>query len=521
MSSDVADIMRGAGAPADSSSGAAAGRSSRSGAAAAPVRPHGLSREAFALMDAGSLPSMAPAEDRSLAALVRRMRGKKTAKWAWRPFTSSARSKDSLQLSHWVRASAEFPDYPFARFNKKIDLIRYTDEDYRKYLAPSPDAPSTDPDSQWTREMTDTLFDLCRRYDLRWAVIRDRFPWRFVQVEELKRRFYTVMSRVIRARINALPANSNSAIGRTQYTDFHYDPELDSKRRRHVHGAYSKTKPERLLQERLLLDELRVIDERLEQLRAAAKGGTIASAILAEAVTSDRHRLEEHAMRPTDAELAPAKEGRPRGGPAAWNGKTSCLDAFTGVRLRSEQINALPDGTPHASRLHIKVTSLLGELGVAAAAKIFPSAATLHALTVLRRQSAALLRLQQAVDLRERAVMALQITRKTMAVVPLKVEDPLKALEAARMSARSHAAAAAAASGGGGPSSAAAAASAASQAARSRAVSSVSQSIATAHGGAIGVAKNSSGGITLAHAPQTVSRKRSAPGDDAGAKRPR
>lgn len=38
---------------------------------------------------------------------------------AWKPFTSTAR-RDNAKFSHWVLSNAEFLDYPFARFNKKV-----------------------------------------------------------------------------------------------------------------------------------------------------------------------------------------------------------------------------------------------------------------------------------------------------------------------------------------------------------------------------------------------------------------
>ncbi|CAE7899124.1 DMAP1, partial [Symbiodinium sp. KB8] len=53
---------------------------------------------------------------------------------AWRPIHSSAR-RDTAGVHHWERATAEYPDYPFARFNKRVEVVRYTDEEYRTYLA--------------------------------------------------------------------------------------------------------------------------------------------------------------------------------------------------------------------------------------------------------------------------------------------------------------------------------------------------------------------------------------------------
>jgi DNA methyltransferase 1-associated protein 1 len=57
--------------------------------------------------------------------------------------------------------------YPFARFNRKVDVIKYTDDEYQKVVAPM--------SSDWTKKETDHLFKLCDKYSLRFIVIADRF----------------------------------------------------------------------------------------------------------------------------------------------------------------------------------------------------------------------------------------------------------------------------------------------------------------------------------------------------------
>ena len=80
-------------------------------------------------------------------------------------FSNSARS-DGVQFRHWVRRNVEYPDYPFARFNVKINVITYTRtvaylvsviaEEYEDCLFDVP--------SNWTKEHTDELFRLCRQW---------------------------------------------------------------------------------------------------------------------------------------------------------------------------------------------------------------------------------------------------------------------------------------------------------------------------------------------------------------------
>lgn len=49
--------------------------------------------------------------------------------WIYADFSNSARS-DKATFRHWVRKNVEYPDYPFARFNIKINVITYTGFDY-------------------------------------------------------------------------------------------------------------------------------------------------------------------------------------------------------------------------------------------------------------------------------------------------------------------------------------------------------------------------------------------------------
>lgn len=74
--------------------------------------------------------------------------------------------QDGLQLCHW-RKKDEPTDggYPFAKFNKPTRVPHYTRDEYLRLLS--------DPD--WTEEETTLLFDLCRRFELRFVVIHDRF----------------------------------------------------------------------------------------------------------------------------------------------------------------------------------------------------------------------------------------------------------------------------------------------------------------------------------------------------------
>ncbi len=97
--------------------------------------------------------------------------------WAWLSFENPARP-DQFQLHHWAKIKEQGEPYQFARFNKKVEVIKYTDEEYKAVIEPV----SNDNDHKnlqqwcdWSKVETDVLFDLCERFQLRFIVIADRF----------------------------------------------------------------------------------------------------------------------------------------------------------------------------------------------------------------------------------------------------------------------------------------------------------------------------------------------------------
>lgn len=113
---------------------------------------------------------------------------KKAVQWKLLPIRSSARAQnqlsagrngegsvDDVDLFHWVKFH-NVPDYRFSKFNKKIKLLEFSNEEYQNYLQ--------DPD--WSQEQTQLLFDFCKQFDLRFIIIADRFN---EQVELLRQQW--------------------------------------------------------------------------------------------------------------------------------------------------------------------------------------------------------------------------------------------------------------------------------------------------------------------------------------------
>ncbi|KAM7276457.1 hypothetical protein ACFE04_018323 [Oxalis oulophora] len=208
-------------------------------------KPDGISREVYALTG-GLAPPLMPSID--VSHLKKQPPSNEKITWEWLPFTSSAR-KDNLELYHWVRVVNGTPptgDYSFAKYNKSVDIIKYTDVEYEKHL--------TDP--AWTKEETDQLFDLCERFDLRFVVIADRFPSSRT-VEELKDRYYNVSRALLIAR-----APSPADVSRNPLVKDPYNISQEIERKRALSMVLSHSKHQEKKDVEVLLQAKRIAESR-------------------------------------------------------------------------------------------------------------------------------------------------------------------------------------------------------------------------------------------------------------------
>lgn len=149
-----------------------------------PKRPEGMHREVFALLckDNNDVPPLFPTDTgKGYKQMKAKLGMKKVRSWKWTPFTNPARTDEAV-FHHWRRVADAGKEYPFAKFNKKIPIPTYTNTEYTQHLVTS----------GWTKAETDHLFDLCRRFDLRFIVVHDRWDHKKYSartVEDLKNRF--------------------------------------------------------------------------------------------------------------------------------------------------------------------------------------------------------------------------------------------------------------------------------------------------------------------------------------------
>ncbi|KAG5306128.1 DMAP1 protein, partial [Acromyrmex insinuator] len=187
-----------------------------------PKRPEGMHREVFALLckDNNDVPPLFPTDTAKGYKQVRAKLGmKKVRPWKWAPFTNPART-DGAIFHHWRRVADAGKEYPFAKFNKKVPIPTYTNTEYVQHLVAN----------GWTRAETDHLFDLCRRFDLR---------------------YYQVCAALIKAK---------------SHTDkvYSFDAEHEKRRKEQLKKLFERT-PEQVEEEQTLLAELRKIEQRKKE----------------------------------------------------------------------------------------------------------------------------------------------------------------------------------------------------------------------------------------------------------------
>ncbi|XP_064479467.1 DNA methyltransferase 1-associated protein 1-like [Ornithodoros turicata] len=212
-------------------------------------RPEGMHRELYALLcsDARDNPPLLPTDSSQGYKQNKAKLGiKKVRPWRWMPFANPAR-KDGVMLHHWRRVADEGKEYPFANFNKQVHVPTYSGAEYQQHLT----------SNSWTRAETDYLLEMCRRFDLRFLVVRDRWDTtRFARrsVEDLKERYYNICNALARAR--APPGQEPKTRG--------FDADHERRRKEQLNKLYNRT-TEQVEEEQMLLNELRKIELRKKE----------------------------------------------------------------------------------------------------------------------------------------------------------------------------------------------------------------------------------------------------------------
>uniref|UniRef100_F7CXW9 DNA methyltransferase 1-associated protein 1 n=1 Tax=Monodelphis domestica TaxID=13616 RepID=F7CXW9_MONDO len=289
-------------------------------------RPEGMHREVYALLysDKKDAPPLLPSDTTQGYRTVKAKLGsKKVRPWKWMPFTNPAR-KDGAMFYHWRRAAEEGKDYPFARFNKAVQVPVYSEQEYQLYLH----------DDAWTKAETDHLFDLSRRFDLRFVVIHDRYDhqqFKKRSVEDLKERYYHICARL--ANVRAVPG-----------TDLKvpvFDAGHERRRKEQLERLYNRT-PEQVAEEEYLVQELRKIEARKKEREKRSQD--LQKLITAADTTAEQRRTERKAPK---KKLPQKKETEKPAVPETAGIKFPDFKS-AGVTLRSQRVSPSRPGEGRA-----------------------------------------------------------------------------------------------------------------------------------------------------------------------------
>jgi len=277
-------------------------------------RMDALSREILVLTGGVTPPSLVPFRsldghagashdgggDGSGAGAGKRARPK--VRWIRKRFTNGAR-KDGMLFEHWGKVGETHDEYPFAKFNKRVQMVTYSNEEYEEHLLgvqPPPSRTAVDSGSgegagsdsnSWTREETDMLLNFCEEFDLRFVVIHDRWPVDEVtgktkrSIEELKDRYYSLAKKLIEVRPRTRP--TQPATGALQkhcqaIVANPFDVEYEVERKRQLETQYRRSKAELREEEetvrearRIEANRKRILKEKQRMKKLLAPAGDI------------------------------------------------------------------------------------------------------------------------------------------------------------------------------------------------------------------------------------------------------
>lgn len=212
-------------------------------------RPEGMPREVFALLyhDNKGVPPVFPTDTgQGYKQMKAKLGMRKVRPWKWMPFSNPART-DGAVFHHWRRVADEGKEYPFAKFNKQVPVPSYTDEEYNQHLHAQ----------GWTKDETNHLIDLAKRFDLRFIVMRDRWDkskFEERSVEDLKERYYTIQTTLGKVK-GTTPPDAKPYV---------FDADHERRRKGQLKRLYERTQKQ-IEEEQTLVTEYRRIEARKKE----------------------------------------------------------------------------------------------------------------------------------------------------------------------------------------------------------------------------------------------------------------
>jgi DNA methyltransferase 1-associated protein 1 len=374
-------------------------------------KPNGMSREVYGLLGHDSIaPSMQTNKVISNAAFkttkrVSALRGK----WVLAPIYKSsethnisakeAAQQTSTPLYHWVKADMQYAEYPYSKFNIRMDRITYSDEEYDHLLQ----------SEVWSRSETDALMSLCHKYDLRWPVIVDRYSLQPPRAcEDIQERYYSIQAKLRAHRTGRTDINA-----KTNEVSTTFDIEQERTRRHRMDQHFRNTKDDEA-KEASLKKELKEFDANMKKLKKTSKPSALPG--------SEKAMANKLMYASTLAELSGLRAGT--GGASSHptgTGPIPGIPALQSTRLDTSSAEPadplmpqIDSGTSLATvalskTLLSKMTVLLQELGLPPVEDLVPTRAVCDGVDQVKKQAVTLLSLQSAISKREKELSMVKL----------------------------------------------------------------------------------------------------------------
>ncbi|QLL32210.1 hypothetical protein HG536_0C03790 [Torulaspora globosa] len=134
----------------------------------------------------------------------------KPSPWTNAPFKANS----TVTLHHWIKGTKESigsepQESQYAKLNVHLTIPKFNKEEYETFMTKTDEQKQDvanqtadtikkeentgSPGESWSFDEIDYLFNLCRRYDMKWFVIHDRYSFgKPRSLEDLKEKFYEV-----------------------------------------------------------------------------------------------------------------------------------------------------------------------------------------------------------------------------------------------------------------------------------------------------------------------------------------
>lgn len=175
----------------------------------------------------------------------------------WTQVDFIANEKYPVKLKHWLKGSKELLGNEvqlstYSKFDQQLTLPSFTHEEYSEFTGKDQNIEDND---EWSYDEVKYLFDLCRKYDLRWPIINDRYQFeikktgeesKFIQrsIEEIKNKFYQISKKYM---LYKDPKDPN-------IESLNYDMNKELERKLYLERLLSRTAAEIAEEEALIIE---------------------------------------------------------------------------------------------------------------------------------------------------------------------------------------------------------------------------------------------------------------------------